>query len=277
MTILAHLSDTHFGTELPKVAAAVERALLALKPDIVTITGDLTQRARPSQFRATKAFLDGLPADLKFVIPGNHDIPLFNLPLRLLDPYSNYTPVFGLREGVWCHDDIGIIGYNATSRWRHTRGKLMEQTIREHVTFARSQLKPGALLVACAHQPLAVALPQDQENVLVDAPHVATIFADNGVDVVLSGHVHMPLITTTETRFPNLKRHFVLSGAGTAVSHRTRPGAPNSFNVIHLEGSGEGASIAIDLMEYQANDEQFARTSTSTFTLRSNGWKQLPR
>jgi 3',5'-cyclic AMP phosphodiesterase CpdA len=272
MTILVHLSDTHFGTEMPEVVRAVERALLRIQPHIVTITGDLTQRARASQFRATKTFLDALPADLKFVIPGNHDIPLFNLPLRMLDPYSDYTSVFGLREGVWCHDRIGIIGLNATSRWRHTRGALFEQDVIAHITRARSQLQPDALLVVCAHQPLVVALPEDRENILVDADKIAHLFAKHGVDLVLSGHVHMPLITTTRENFPTLTRHFVLSGAGTAVSHRIRSGAPNSFNVIRLERMGDEASITIDLMEYDAEGE-FVVTQRSGFKLGVSGWE----
>ena len=274
MTVLVHLSDTHFGTERPELVRAVEKAILAIKPDIVTISGDITQRALVSQFQAAKSFLDALPADLKFVIPGNHDIPLYNVPLRLVDPYSHYNAVFGLREGIWCHDNIGIIGYDATSRWRHTRGSLLEADLIAHIKHARSQLKPGALLVACAHQPLVVGLPNDQENILVNSNAIAQIFAQNGVDLVLSGHVHWPLISTTEDAFPTLARSFVLSGAGTAISHRTRPGAPNSFNVIRITADPTPA-IEITLMEHNAEQQQFEKRVVKRFGQTDRGWSLL--
>lgn len=273
MTLIAHLSDTHFGTEVPEVVAAVQQALLTARPDIVLISGDITQRAHSSQFLAAKAFMDALPADIKFVIPGNHDIPLFNLPLRMAAPYSTYSHIFGLREGVWCHGDVGIIGYDATDRFRHTRGRLSKNQLATHIARARSQLKPGAILVACAHQPLVTAWPEDQENILIDASETAEIFAANGVDAVLSGHVHVPLIATTQTAFPSLSRHFVLSGAGTAVSHRTRPGAPNSFNLIQIAASATPA-ITITLMEYAA--PAFYTKSETRFGLSPAGWQVLP-
>jgi 3',5'-cyclic AMP phosphodiesterase CpdA len=273
MSVIVHLSDTHFGTEVAPVVRAVERAVLAIKPDIVTISGDITQRARLSQFRLAAAFLESLPAEIRFVIPGNHDIPLFNIPLRMIDPYYYYGQVFGLREGLWCHDNIGIIGFNATSRWRHTRGYIPDETLIRHIKEARSRLKPGAILIACAHQPLVVALPVDQENVLIHAERTAKLFAEHQVDLVLSGHVHMPIITTTQEAFPKLPRHFVLSGGGTAVSYRTRPEAPNSFNVIRISPQGQAPSIAITLMEYQQATEEFVSKAAKTFSLTPTGWR----
>lgn len=273
MTVIVHLSDTHFGTEVAEVVRAVEQAVLAIKPDIVTISGDVTQRAHADQFKLASAFLEALPADLRFVIPGNHDIPLFNIPLRMTDPYYHYSQIFGLREGIWCHDNIGIIGYDATSRWRHTRGYIPDATLIRHIKEARAKLKPGAILVACAHQPLVVALPEDQENVLIHAQRTAELFAEHQVDLVLSGHVHMPIITTTQEAFPTLSRHFVLSGAGTAVSYRTRSGAPNSFNVIRISPEGHAPAIAITLMEYQQASQQFTAKVEKRFSLTTAGWR----
>lgn len=273
MSIIAHLSDTHFGTEVLEVKRAVEEAILAIQPDIVTITGDITQRARPSQFQAAVDFLKALPAEIRFVIPGNHDIPLFNIPLRLSDPYYHYSQAFGLREGLWCHDNICIIGYDATSRWRHTRGILPDRTLANRIKQAREKLRPGTILIACAHQPLAVALPEDQENVLVHAEQTARLFAEYQVDLVLSGHVHMPYIATTQGAFPNLPHHFVLSGAGTAISHRIRSGAPNSFNVIRANVENKIASIGITLMEYNLDQKKFIAQTEKQFALTAAGWR----
>ena len=273
MTIIAHLSDTHFGTEVPEVVAAIEEALLALPPDIIILSGDVTQRARPSQFQAAADFLQRLPTHTKLVIPGNHDIPLYNIGERLMDPYSNYSHVFGLREQVWCVDDIGIIGFDATSRWRHTRGKLSDMQVIEQTKRAREQLKPDAILVACVHQPLYTAWPEDKENILIRAEHTANLFAEHGVDMVLSGHVHVPLIATTQELYPQLPRHFVLSGAGTAVSYRTRPRAPNSFNSIRIGSEGGTPSIEVTLMEYDKESGQFVAKQSQRFMCLSNSWR----
>lgn len=277
MTRVAHLSDTHFGTETPEVMHAVEQAVHHLQPDIITITGDITQRAHIAQFAAAKSFLDRMPATLKpatlkFVIPGNHDIPLINMPLRLLNPYRHYRSIFPAREGVWNQGDIGIIGFDATSRWRHTRGKLLHRHVRKQLQEMRRHLRPDAIIIACAHQPLIVGLPEDEENVLVHAEETAKIFSEHGVDVVLSGHVHWPLITTTETTFPKLKRHFILSGAGTAISARTRPGAPNSFNLIQVNSSHHMQTITISLMEYASEKKCFEAATEVIFTRSEAGW-----
>jgi 3',5'-cyclic AMP phosphodiesterase CpdA len=271
MTILVHLSDTHFGTQVPAVVAAVQAAVMTIKPDIVTISGDITQRARPDEFRQAKQFLEGLAAHVTFVIPGNHDIPLFNIPLRLFNPYYHYSRVFGERDGVWCVDNIGLIGYNATSRWRHTRGLMLEADLVARIEQARSRLKPGALLIACAHQPLAVAWPEDAENRLINHAYVAEAFAKYGVDLVLSGHVHVPLIETSHRAFPALPRHFILSGAGTAVSCRTRPGAPNSFHVVEIT-RGAVSGIRLTLMEFDAVSQAFHSTLSRQFFSSPAGW-----
>jgi len=273
MTTMVHLSDTHFGTELPLVMRAVQAAISDIKPDIITITGDLTQRAQPDQFKATQAFLNTLPAAVKFVIPGNHDIPLYNLASRLITPYSNYCAVFGACEAILCYEDIGIIALDATSRWRHTRGILGHKQVIARIKQARSQLSASAILVVCAHQPLAVAWPEDTHNILINAQQTAKLFADHGVDMILSGHVHVPLMVTTDAYFPSLKRRMILSGAGTAISRRTRPNAPNSFNIIRTERMEEKITIHLTLMEYQPKQEAFLATTQKAFSQSSLGWQ----
>lgn len=94
MSVLLHISDTHFGTEQPVMVEALIALAAQQGPEIVVLSGDITQRARPTQFRAAKAFVDRLGAPV-LAIPGNHDIPLFNLWMRVTRPYANYTAVFG--------------------------------------------------------------------------------------------------------------------------------------------------------------------------------------
>jgi 3',5'-cyclic AMP phosphodiesterase CpdA len=273
MIILAHLSDTHFGTERPEVTNALISTINHINPNIVIISGDLTQRAHLPQFEAAKNFLQSLTAELRLVIPGNHDIPLFNLARRIFNPYKNYSKVFGKRENICYCQNIAIIGYDATSRWYHTKGYLSENRLVQHIKAAKANLSANGIIIACAHQPLAVKLPQDAENILINAENVAKLFAQHKVDLVLSGHVHAPIITTTEHIFPNLARSFVLSGAGTAISHRTRSNMPNSFNLIYIDCVNNSPNFTIKLMEYVKEQHIFEEKIICSFNLGHNGWQ----
>ena len=88
MTRIAHLSDIHFGAHDEKIVAAAEAWLQKRRPDLVVISGDLTQRAREAQFRAASAWLNRLrSAGLEvLVIPGNHDVPLYDVVRRFASP-----------------------------------------------------------------------------------------------------------------------------------------------------------------------------------------------
>ncbi|WP_341649776.1 metallophosphoesterase [Thauera humireducens] len=94
MSVLLHISDTHFGTEEPRVVEALVTLAAQQRPDVVVLSGDITQRARPAQFRAAKTFADRLGA-LVLAVPGNHDIALFDLWARFTHPYARYAKAFG--------------------------------------------------------------------------------------------------------------------------------------------------------------------------------------
>ncbi|PTY05986.1 DNA repair exonuclease [Verrucomicrobia bacterium LW23] len=274
MSVIVQLSDTHFGTEIPRVVAAAKDAVHQLRPDVVLISGDLTQRATPSQFRRAGEFLKSLPGQVKFAIPGNHDLPLYNLFLRMLAPYRNYHRDFTYREGIWYINNIAMIGYDATSPWRHTKGRLRDTVLRSAVAQAKASLKPGGLLAACVHQPLYTAWREDRDNELIHADRTAQQFSEAGIDIVLTGHVHVPVIASTSGIFPKLPRHYIMSGAGTTLSHRTRRGLPNSFNVIRVEDTVQAQPplISITLMAYDSQSDAFTPQPEQLFSLGPDGW-----
>lgn len=273
MTTIVHLSDTHFGTEVPMVVEAALRAVRALRPDAVVVSGDITQRARRREFRRASGFMAALPACPKIIIPGNHDIPLFNVFARLLAPYANYEYAFGPCESAWCNEEVRIVGFNSTDRMRHTRGALASSAIASRM--APMPATDGSLLIACLHQPLHTAWAEDRPEILIDASRIARDFSERSVDLALSGHVHVPLATTTRGVFPALGRHFVLAGAGTAVSHRTRPGAPNSFNVVHIERSGGSQVINVTLHCFDGQKRGFVAQPPRRFGRVADGWTPL--
>jgi 3',5'-cyclic AMP phosphodiesterase CpdA len=73
MRVLVHLSDIHFGRVNPSLLAPLVKTINEIEPDLVAVSGDLTQRARSHQFREARAFLDSLPQP-QIIVPGNHDI-----------------------------------------------------------------------------------------------------------------------------------------------------------------------------------------------------------
>ena len=267
---IAHISDTHFGTETPVVMEALKHELAAHNTDVVILSGDITQRARPSQFAAARAFMHSLPGMQKLVIPGNHDIPLYNLYARFVTPYRQYQKAFPERGYHLRMNGVYFLGLDATGPNRHTRGRLDATILKTELEKARSAMQPGDMLVVAAHQPLAAMQPSDQENILIDAKETAAILSEYGTDVVLSGHVHFPIIATTQTSYPELQRSFILSGAGTAISHRIRPGAPNSFNRIQIDGKRQ----RIRMTRYDFADAVFAPVASTEFVLMDGGWKE---
>lgn len=274
MTQIVHLSDTHFGTEIPEVVTALKQAVAELKPDIVLLTGDITQRARRQEFQAARDFMDQLASKTRLVIPGNHDIPLFNVFARLLTPYAGYQRAFGDCEFNWCGNGVGIIGFNTTSRFRHTTGLLNPDYLTRRIHDIREKIGVDALLIACVHQPLSTAWPEDHGNVLLDCDAIAHAFSALKVDVVLSGHVHVPLLTTTRADYPTLNRHFLLAGAGTAVSHRTRPNAPNSFNVITANTATDGTPLMmLTRFDFDAVVGKFIASTPMQGICQGGGWR----
>lgn len=119
MGVLLHISDTHFGTEQAPVVEALVALAAQQRPDVVVLSGDITQRARPAQFRAAKACIERLGAPV-LAIPGNHDIALFDLWARLTRPYARFSAVFGTDlEPVHASPDWLVVGVNTTRARRH--------------------------------------------------------------------------------------------------------------------------------------------------------------
>ncbi len=265
---IAHLSDPHFGTEVPEVVRALNYALQALAPALIVVSGDITQRARSAQFNAAQAFLDSLPAVPKLLVPGNHDLPLFNPVLRLFAPRRAYHRAFGSGQPQWVAGSVAVIGIDSTLRLRHTRGTVGLARLSRRVRDAGD----ASLRLVAAHHPLQTLLPQDRGECLIGARQIAVELSRLSTDMVLSGHVHMPLLTDTRTAFPGLPRHFVLCAAGTAVSSRIRSGAPNSFNLIDIDPSC--TTIRVERRDFSAAANSFSPVAEARFTRAADGWRQ---
>ena len=233
MTVLLQVSDTHFGTERKPVVEALVALSAAQKPDLLVLSGDITQRARRVQFRSARAFADRMGAPL-LAIPGNHDIPLFDLFTRLSRPYARHREAFGEDlEPVHSSPDLLVVGVNTTRWYRHENGEVSARQI-ERVAARLANASDAQLRIVVVHQPVAVPHAGDQHNLLRHGDAALRSWAQAGGDLVLGGHIHLPCVIA----LPGLVRPMWAVQAGTAVSWRVRDGHPNSVNLLRW---GQGA------------------------------------
>lgn len=227
MSVLLQISDTHFGTEQPLVVEALVALAMQLRPDRIVLSGDITQRARPDQFLAAKAFVERLGSPV-LAIPGNHDIALFDLWARLTRPYAGYAALFGVDlEPVHTSPDLLLVGVNTTRPWRHKNGEVSMAQI-DRVAKLLHVANRSQLRVVVVHQPVAVIRAEDRANLLRGHEAATRAWSAAGADVVMGGHIHLPYTVALH----GLARRTWVVQAGTAVSSRTRSGVPNSVNVL---------------------------------------------
>lgn len=268
--MLLHISDPHFGTEQPPVVEALLRLAARVQPELVMLSGDITQRARRSQFRAARAFVDRLGAVPTLVIPGNHDIPLFNVAARLLAPYANFERAFGEElEPVHESPRLLLIALNTTRPRRHKNGELSREQI-ERAARRLREAQDGQLRAVVVHQPIAVTRAEDEQNLLRGHAAAIEAWSDAGADLVLGGHIHLPYVLALHERLPGLARRLWAVQAGTAVSRRVRDGAPNSVNLIRWAGALPTGRCVIERWDYSAAAGGFSAAGTTAL---DTGWR----
>jgi predicted phosphodiesterase len=255
VSVVLHLSDSHFGTEQAPVVEALVALAHQQQPDLLLLSGDITQRATRSQFTAARAFTDRLGAPL-LAIPGNHDIPLFDLRQRLFHPYARYREAFGnVLEPTHDSHELLVQCVN-TTRWYWHKGGTVSSAQIERVASRLRTAQPGQLRVVVVHHPIAVLRATEKHNLLHGHAQEQQSWAAAGCDVVLGGHIHLPYVMALD----GLVRPMWAVQAGTCVSRRVRAGAPNSVNVLRWGSDTVRGCCLIEQWDYTAATQAFMCT-----------------
>ena len=224
---IIHFSDLHFGRIHDQVLTDLEK-FLNDNSEIITLvilTGDLTQRAKKEQFIAAKEFLSKIKVPV-FVVPGNHDVPLYNLFLRFFSPFSRYRKYMGnLISNFYEDEHVAIFGLWTVNPLKVEEGKIRESDILL-VTEKFKSIPDHKIKILAGHHPIAT----------YEDPKIKKLFEkliELRPDFLMWGHDHQSSITYFDEK---TKMFPILMAAGTTVSSRVRVEA-NSFNLITINDS----------------------------------------
>jgi 3',5'-cyclic AMP phosphodiesterase CpdA len=270
MRTIAHLSDLHFGRTDPEVLEPLLQAVASVDPDVVAVSGDLTQRARESQFIQARAFLDRLPSP-QIVIPGNHDVPLYDVVRRFAAPLARFRRhVTTEREPFYQDDEIAIVGISTARSLTFKGGRINVEQV-ESIASRFSQLDPSVVRVVVTHHPFDVPEDVESSELVGRATMAMRAFAEAGVDLFLSGHLHHSHHSSTAQRYGIEGHSALVVQSGTSTSTRGR-GEANAFNVIRVEAS----RMAVEVWNWQRDRGAFLPGRVSAFGRVGNGWSPEP-
>ena len=269
MRVLAHVSDLHFGRIEPAVLEPLRRTLEEVAPDVLVVSGDLTQRARASQFRAARDYLKTLPRP-QVIVPGNHDIPLYNVFARFLTPLRNYRRIVSEDlEPAFVDDEIAVVGVNTARSFTFKGGRINEKQV-ARVKAAICSLPEGVTKVLVTHHPFDVPRGEEEMGHLVGRARMALEkLAGCGADLLLAGHLHESHVGHTAQRYRIAGVSALVVQAGTATSSRTRE-TTNSFNVLRV------SARRIEVTAYHWNGAAFEPGPAQAFHHDGNGWHDSP-
>jgi 3',5'-cyclic AMP phosphodiesterase CpdA len=271
MSRILHISDLHFGCEVPRLVDALERQIHRLAPELVVASGDLTQRARRHELEAAAAFIERLPSPV-LAVPGNHDLPGVT-PKRFLDPWRRWHAYFpaGLEPSIETPELLAL-GTNSArpcgahldwSRGRLNRAQIerLADRLRDEPSSGEDDHRPRRLRLLAAHHPLLLTAAGQHRGLLGRSALVLATLSAAGLDLALGGHVHRGYAGTVSG--------IVVAQAGTAVSDRL-VGEANGFNLI------DGGPTRLRVTRWAWSADDFVPSGESRFRRSGQGWETAP-
>ncbi|MEP7381658.1 MAG: metallophosphoesterase [Gemmatimonadota bacterium] len=257
MRTVVQLSDLHFGTTIAATLDPLIQLLQKLRPDLVIVSGDLTQRAKTQQFVEARAYLDRLPAP-RLVIPGNHDVPLYDIARRFLSPLGRYrTHISNDLAPVFLDDEIAVVGINTARSLTFKGGRIGRSQLATSTAYLDA-LPPHVARIVVTHHPFDIPVGLSGVAIVHGAERAIDAFARCDVDLVLSGHLHLVHVASTAKYVAGYDAPMLV--AGTAVSTRAR-GEPNSFFVFRVDRQ----VTECDTYTWDEETTAFQQSDTRTF------------
>ncbi len=240
MLTILHISDLHFGPPyVPRVGEAVLRIAPTLTPDVIVASGDMTQRAKPNQFAEAQEFLHALPDVPRVVVPGNHDVPLYRVRERLLDPHGQYRKYIASDlDQVHTLNGAVLVALDSTAPRRTIVNGRIHPGQLDFCTGAFRTAPERAARIVVAHHHFAPAPDYERDQVMPGAKRAMNRFVELGVDLILGGHLHRAYIGNSLDVYPGAHRErgIIIVQCGTTTSRRgrARESEKNSFNLIRI-------------------------------------------
>jgi 3',5'-cyclic AMP phosphodiesterase CpdA len=273
MRTLVHLSDLHFGRVDPRILPALLAAVAAAEPDLVVISGDFTQRARVREFKDAACFLAKLPLP-QLLVPGNHDVPLYDLMRRWLAPLGRYRRyITDDLAPFYADEEIAVLGINTARALTFKNGRINQAQLAS-LTERLATCGPHVTRIVVTHHPFDTpdsapgATPV--HSVVGRADLAIASFLQAQVDMILSGHQHLSHVRLTGERYTLESRGALLIHAGTATSNRQR-GEVNAFNIVRI--ARPEADVAC--MVWDPERMTFRQASVERFSENDAGWARL--
>ena len=269
MRVLAHISDLHFGRHDNRVEEALLASVSEHNPDLVVVSGDFTQRALKSQFTEARHFLDRIRQP-KLVVPGNHDVPLYDVFGRLFRPfkyYQRYIAPAGVPGSIVVDDEMAILGLNTARRFTGKNGRVSREQRDAIYRFFRS-LPRTLMKVVVTHHPVGSTDNQADVEHAFGSDDAVRVSCDAGVHLLLSGHHHTSASGEIDAETALDDRMLVIH-AGTGISTRLRSAEGNTYNLIRVAPE----RVTVGVMECHS-EAGFRKTSEATFLLANDVWRR---
>lgn len=266
MRTIVHLSDLHFGRIHEPLLEPLAKEIAAIKPDVLAISGDLTMRAHTREFMKAKEFLDHLPFP-KVIVPGNHDIPLYNIYSRFFHALHKYRRyISDDLEPHYSDDQMVIYGLNTARSLVLKGGRIdLEQVARICAEF--DKLPENIVKIIVTHHPFDLPASFRISNLAGRHRAAMEMFLKSKVDIFLAGHTHTSLIAHTPPSATKDGYATLFIQAGTTTSMRTR-GEQNSFNILELDYP----SLTVKNYLWDPEKNIFRPFITQRYQHANNGW-----
>lgn len=250
MTLIAQISDVHFGAEDERAIAEAAACIEEAGPDMLVLCGDLTQRGKRSEFEAAATWLDQFDLP-KLVVPGNHDTPMFNLAARAAEPFKRFKSLFSDLFDVAEAGEAIAVGLNTARGWQ-VRRNWAEGTVNlddlDEAIIRAAESDATLKMIAC-HHPFHSLPGAPLRTRTRRGRRASDKVAASHVQVLLTGHVHTPSVTLRQ----RANGCYLAVSSGT-LSVRLRA-EPPSFNLVRLEDG----NVCVDRCDMRSDGPKLSR------------------